>query len=127
MIKIHVKYKEIYSGLGNYYLKRIIKYKLPSSLFHTKKECVLAITWGEDKMLYIKKVDSILNNVQAEKENVKSIVLKDIEALKINSKDRRDRIKNAGFSMEINMPNSNSNKKCPHGYEDWDDCPDCRH
>ena len=20
-----------------------------------------------------------------------------------------------------------SDGKCPHGYEDWDDCPDCRH
>jgi len=21
----------------------------------------------------------------------------------------------------------NKEKLCPHGYEDWDDCPDCRH
>ena len=119
MIKIHVKYKEIYSGFGNYYFKRIIKYKLPSDLFYTKKECTLSGTWNSrNKIAYMRGVDNILNNIQEEKDRVKDIVLQDIEEQKIGSKSRQIRIKNAGFSMEINMPNSNDNKECPHGYED---------
>lgn len=126
MIKIHVKYKEIYSGLGNYYFDRIIKYKLPSNLFYTEKRSTLSGTRNSgNKIAYMKGVDNILNNIQKEKERVKDIVLQDIEEQKIGSKSRQIRIKNAGFSMEIDM--SSPNGECPHGHKDWDDCPDCRH